>query len=81
MIINEISVFNLHHFYPINRPCNMAKSLPANSSEFLGGLSVVIWLGDFFQFPPVQGTPLWKLPSQNDNKEDFALFSGTNSRM
>ena len=74
MVIDEISMVDLHHVYLINRHCNMAKSLPANSSEFLGGLPVVIWLGDFFQFPPVQGTPLWKLPSQNDNKENFALF-------
>jgi len=54
MVIDEISMVNLHHIYLINRNCNMAKSLPANSSEFLGGLPVVIWLGDFFLFPPVQ---------------------------
>jgi len=73
MVIDEISMVNLHHIYLINRNCNMAKSLPANSSEFLGGLPVVIWLGDFFLFPPVQGTPLWKIPSQNDNKDSVPL--------
>ena len=41
----------------VNRHYNMAISLPANSIEFLRGLPVVIWLVNFFQFPPVQGMP------------------------
>jgi hypothetical protein len=55
MIIDEISIVVLHHVYLINRHCNMAKSLAANSSEFLGAPPIVIWLGDFFSVPASAG--------------------------
>jgi hypothetical protein len=42
------------------------------SPEFFGALPTVVFLGDFFQFPPVKGIPLWKQPSQKDSKESFA---------
>lgn len=30
------------------------------SPDLFGGLPIVMIMGDFFQFPPVKGTPLWK---------------------
>jgi hypothetical protein len=38
-------------------------------SPDLGGLPVVILMGDFHQFPPVQGQPLWK-PPRNETEQD-----------
>ena len=39
-----------------------AKSLYENLSAVLGGFSVIIFLGDFFQFLPVIERSLWELP-------------------
>jgi hypothetical protein len=74
MIIDEISMVDLLHLYLINRHCNLAKNLPTDSTEFFGGLPIVIFLGDFYQFPPIKGTPLWKEASQTNEKEKFAQF-------
>ena len=74
MFVDELGMIDLQNFYLMNRHCNLAKSVDKDSTELWGGLPVVIFLGDFYQFPPVQGLPLWKQPSKNNNNEVYAHF-------
>src|SRR6267378_8255028 len=74
MIVDELGMIDLQNFYLMNRHCNLARSLDKDSTEFWGGLPIVIFLGDLYQFPPVQGLPLWKQPGKNNNNEVYAHF-------
>ena len=69
MIIDEISMTDLQSLSRINKRCNMARSLRSDSSELFGGLPTVILMGDFYQFPPVKGLPLWRQPRPNNEEE------------
>jgi hypothetical protein len=40
--------------------CSRIWSPPSGSSAILGGLPILLFLGDFKQFEPVRDTPLWK---------------------
>jgi hypothetical protein len=62
MIIDEVSMVDLSALSIINTHCKIARLLDRSSPDLFGGLPVVILMGDFYQFPPVQGQPLWKLP-------------------
>lgn len=53
----------------IDNYCKIARSLDRSSTDLFGGLPVVIFIGDFFQFPPVWGLALWKEP-RNGSGED-----------
>lgn len=68
MVIDEVSMVDLQTLAKINRQCNIARSLSAQSSELFGDMPVILFMGDFYQFPPVRGLPLWRQP--RDNKED-----------
>lgn len=57
-----MSMVELKMLSVINNQCKVARSLPRSSPELFGGLPIVILMGDFFQFPPVHGPPLWKRP-------------------
>ena len=69
MVIDEISMTDLQYLSRINKRCTMARSLRSDSSELFGGLPIVILMGDFYQFPPVKGLPLWRKPRQNNEEE------------
>ena len=69
MVIDEISMVDLRMLNTINNHCKSAKSLDRNSSDLFGGLPIVLFMGDFFQFPPVKGRALWKSPKP-DNDDD-----------
>ena len=71
MILDEISMVNMASLAKINRACHKARGLSKKHGDFFGALPVVILMGDFFQFPPVQGLPLWKNPIEG-NKEQAA---------
>ena len=73
MVIDEVSMINLSELGIINTHCKIARSLDRSSPELFGGLPVVILMGDFHQFPPVQGQPLWKAP-RNDTEQDGKLI-------
>jgi PIF1 helicase. len=73
MIIDEISMVDLAALSIINTHCKTARSLGRSSTDLFGGLPVVILMGDFHQFPPVQGQPLWKFP-RNDTEQDGKLI-------
>ena len=60
MIIDKISIMDLSMLSKINRQCKIAKSLDRNLPDLFGGLPTIIFMGDFYQFPPVRGLALWK---------------------
>ena len=57
----------------VDKRCNIIKNLDSNSTVF-GGLPVVIGLGDFHQFPPVQARALWQKQESNDEKRGQQLW-------
>jgi hypothetical protein len=69
LVIDEMSMIDLKTLNVINNQCKVARSLPRTSPDLFGGLPIVILIGDFFQFPPVRGPPLWKTPRYG-NEED-----------
>jgi hypothetical protein len=73
MIIDEVSMIDLSALSIINTHSKVARSLDRSSPDLFGGLPVVILMGDFYQFPPVQGQALWKAPT-NDTEQDGKLI-------
>lgn len=69
MIIDEISMVDLSQLSIINNHCKMAKSLDRNSPDPFGGLPIVICMGDFFQFPPINGPALWENPRRRNDED------------
>ena len=53
----------------INNRRKMARSLSPDSPELFGGLPIVVLMGDFYQFPPVKGLPLWRQPREKKEEE------------
>ncbi|KAJ5215234.1 uncharacterized protein N7498_001641 [Penicillium cinerascens] len=62
LVIDEMSMVDLRMLSVINNQCKLARSLPRSSPDLFGSFHIVILIGDFFQFPPVRGPPLWKKP-------------------
>jgi hypothetical protein len=58
MFIDEISMVDLSMLSTIDKRCKIARSLDRSSTELFGGLPVVIFMGDFYQFPPIKGPAL-----------------------
>jgi hypothetical protein len=73
MLIDEVSMVDLDMISVIDNQCKIVRCLDRNSTTLFGGLPIVIFIGDFFQFPPVRGTPLWKQP-KNPRDEDGRLL-------
>jgi hypothetical protein len=69
MIIDEISMTDLSMLSTINNQCKIAKSLDRSSTDLFGGLPVVIFIGDFYQFPPVRGPALWEEPREGRDED------------
>ena len=69
MIIDEISMMDLSMLSKINNQLKIAKSLDRSSPDLFGGLPIVIFMGDFFQFPPVKGQALWKEPRAGNDED------------
>src|SRR5436305_4609285 len=70
MIIDEISMMDLSMLSTINNQCKIAKSLDRNSPDLFGGLPTVIFMGDFYQFPPIRGPALWKIPREGKDEDE-----------
>lgn len=75
MIIDEVSMIDQSALGIINMHCKAARLLDRDSSDLFGGLPVVILMGDFHQFPPVQGQPLWKLPRSETDQDGKLIWS------
>ena len=69
MFVDEISMMNLSMLSKINNQCKKAKSLNRSSPDLFGGLPIIIFMGDFYQFSLIRGPALWKEP-RKDNDED-----------
>jgi len=68
IVIDKVSMVDLQTLARINNRCKVARSLSPDSPELFGGLPIVVFMGDFYQFPPVKGLPLWQQP--RDKKEE-----------
>jgi hypothetical protein len=68
MVVDEVSMVDLQTLAKINNRCKVARSQSPDSPELFGGLPIVVFMGDFYQFPPVKGLPLWRQP--RDKKEE-----------
>jgi hypothetical protein len=73
MIINEVSMINLSMLSTINSHYKSVQSLDRTSLDLFSVLLIIILMGDFYQFPPVRGQVLWKLP-QIDADTDGRLI-------
>jgi hypothetical protein len=60
MIIDEISMMDSQMLARINNRCKVARALSPDSCDLFGGIPMVIFMGDFYQFAPVKGLPLWR---------------------
>jgi PIF1-like helicase len=69
MIIDEVSMMDLTSLSIINNRCKVAKSQDRSSPDFFGGLPIVLFMGDFFQFPPVRGPALWSEPRPGNDED------------
>jgi ATP-dependent exoDNAse (exonuclease V) alpha subunit len=62
MIIDEISMVSLTMLTTINEQCNKIRAIQRDSTAILGAMPIVVFMGDFHQFPPVRAQPLWQTP-------------------
>jgi hypothetical protein len=74
LIIDEISMVSSKLMDTIDKQCKVMKNLNSNSTALFGGLHVVIVLGDFHQFPPVQAKALWQKQESNDEVRGQQLW-------
>ena len=74
LIIDEISMVSSKLMDSIDKQCKVMKNLNSNSTAVFGGLHVVIFLGDFHQFPPIQAKALWQKQESNDEKRGQQLW-------
>lgn len=70
MFVDEVSMMDLTIISVIDNHCKIARSLDRSSTDLFGGLPVVIFIGDFFQFPPVRGPALWKQPRRGVGEDE-----------
>jgi len=74
LIIDEISMVSSKLMDSIDEQCKVMKNLSSNSTAVFGGLHVVIVLGDFHQFPPIQAKALWQKQESNNEKRGQQLW-------
>jgi hypothetical protein len=58
-IVDEISMVSTKLLGQVNQNCTKIFELPTTGSAVFGGVPIVLFFGDFFQFPPIGGDPLW----------------------
>jgi hypothetical protein len=74
LIVDEISMVSMALLHSINEQCNKIRGTDRDSASFFGGLPIVVFLGDFHQFAPIGGKPLWQAPQKNDQIETMAQY-------
>ena len=60
LVVDEVSMVGSKMLVQVDEKCSRIWSLPTGSSAILGGLPIILFLGDFKQFEPVRDMPLWK---------------------
>lgn len=68
IVINKMNMVSLDFLAIVDLHLGRAKSWHENLSVILGGLSIVILFGDFFQFLLVIGQFFWKVPLSSHKK-------------
>src|SRR5439155_17799662 len=81
LIIDEISMVDQAWLGRINRQCAFLRQQEGFTTQIFGGLSIVILMGDFFQFPPVNhgAKPLWKKNNDIMNEEGKMVWERFNN--
>jgi hypothetical protein len=74
LIIDEISMVSSKLMDSVDKQCKVMKNLNSNSTAVFGGLHVIIVLGDFHQFSPVQAKALWQKQESNDEVRGQQLW-------
>jgi hypothetical protein len=74
LIIDEISMVSSKLMDSIDKQCNIMKNLSSDSTAVFGGLPIVIVLGDFHQFSPIQAKALWQKQESNDEVRGQQLW-------
>src|SRR5579871_2826950 len=74
LIIDEISMVSSKLMDSIDKQCKVMKNLSSDSTAVFGGLHVVIVLGDFHQFSPIQAKALWQKQESNDEDRGQQLW-------
>lgn len=79
LIIDEVSMIHLNLLATIDSQLRKAKENPEDSTAFFDGLSLVVLMGDFFQFAPVGGKALWSdkklTPTEERGKIIWSAFT------
>jgi hypothetical protein len=70
MFVDEVSMMDLTMISVIDNHCKISRSLDRSSTDLFGGLPVVIFLGDFLQYPPVRGPALWREPRRGSGEDE-----------
>lgn len=70
MFVNEVSMMDLTMISVIDNHRKISESLDRSSTGLFSGLRIIIFIGDFFQFPPVRGPALWKEPSRGAGEDE-----------
>lgn len=67
LIIDELSIILLGLLAIMDKQLRKARGAIVSSTALFSGLSLVILMGDFYQFAPISGYALWDLPySENE---------------
>ena len=59
----------------VDAQLSLAKRKPDTNIAVLGGLAIMILMGDFYQFPPVVEKPLWEKAITTDKLYGKALWN------
>ncbi len=62
MIVDEISMVELEMLSNMGKQLAKARRLSNSSTAVLGGLPIVIVMGNFYPFPSIASRPLWDKP-------------------
>ncbi len=73
MIVDEISMVELEILSNMGKQLAKAQGLSNSSMAVFGGLPIVIVMGDFYQFPPIAGRPLWGKPQTDEDHNGKTL--------
>ena len=78
LVVDEVSMVGCKMLVRVDEKCSRIWPLTSGSSAVLGGLPIILFLGDFKQFEPVRDTPLWKdngLKATKDEKRAREIWT------
>jgi len=76
LIIDEISMVDQAWHGKINQRCAFLRQQEDPMTKMFGGLSIVILMGDFFQFPPINfgAKALWRESDSRLDEEERMVW-------